>query len=323
MHARFSILALTLVSASIGGRALAVDGSMLNLLMPDAKFITGVDVERTRNSPFGQYFLKQMAAHESGLRRFVEMTGVDPRRDVFEVVMASSAIGASSALSAGAGSMVIVRGSFDPSKLTQMAGAHGSPATSYNGTQVFQTGKGADSAWVGFLGNLLVAGPEGGVKSAIDRYRGAKKGDPLLVARIQAASSKHDAWILTTLSPAAFAGSLSSNPNIKGAMAGDLVQGIESVTAGMKFGANVIMSGEAITRSDKDASALVDVMQFFATMAQSNGAKSGPMGLLDGVQMTAAGRTVKFSLSTPEREFEKLFAPGLDRVKARARAVLD
>ncbi len=323
MRARFSILALTLMSASLGGRALAADGSMLNLLMPDAKFVSGVDVERTRNSPFGQYFLKQIAGQESGLRRFVEMTGVDPRRDVFEIVLASSADGAASALSAGVGSMVIVRGSFDPSKLMQLATAQGSPATSYNGTQVFQTGKGAESAWIGFLGNLLVAGPEGGVKSAIDRYRGAKKGDPLLVARIQAASSKHDAWILTTLSPAAFAGSLSSNPNIRGAMAGDLVQGIESVTAGMKFGADVIMSGEAMTRSDKDASALVDVLRFFASMAQSNGAKSGPMGLLDSVQMTAAGRTVKFSLTTPEQEFEKLFGPGLSRVKSRARALLD
>ncbi len=323
MRSRFSVIALTLVSASLGGRALAVDGSMLNLLMPDAKFVSGVDVERTRNSPFGQYFLKQMTGQGSGLLRFVEMTGVDPRRDVFEVVMASSADGAASALSAGAGSMVIVRGSFNPSKLMELAAAHGSPATSYNGTQVFQTGQGVESAWVGFLGNLMVAGPEGGVKSAIDRYRGAKKGDPLLVARIQSASSKHDAWILTTLSPAAFAGSLSSNPNIKGAMSGDLVQGIESVTAGMKFGANVIMSGEAMTRSDKDASALVDVLKFFASMAQSNGAKSGPMGLLDSVQMTATGRTVKFSLTTPEQEFEKLFGFGLDRVKSRARALLD
>ena len=321
MRSRFSVFAIAFLAAGTGGSAWAVDASMLNLLMPDAKFVTGVDVERTRNSPFGQYFLKQMAGQESGLRHFVEATGVDPRRDVFEVIIAS-ANSSAAGFSAGAGSVVIVRGSFDASKLTQLAGLHGSAATSYNGTQVIQTGKGKDSAWAGFLGNLLVAGPESGVKGAIDRYRTAKKVDPLLMTRIQAASSRHDAWMLTTLSPAAFAGGV-DNPNIKGAMAGDLMQGIENVTAGVKFGANVIVSGEAMTRSDKDASALVDVLRFFATMAQSNGAKSGPMGLLDAMQMSAEGRSVKFSLSTPEQEFEKLFAPGMGRVKSRARAILD
>ena len=64
-------------------------------------------------------------------------------------------------------------------------------------------------------------------------------------------------------------------------------------------------------------------MKFFASMAQSNGAKSGPVGLLDAVQMTADGRTVRFSLSTPEQEFEKLFGPGMNRVKSRARVALD
>lgn len=320
---RFPLFALSfflIASAQPGLRA--ADPAMLNLVMPDAKMVTGVDVERTRTSPFGQYFIQQMAGKDSSLDKFTRMTGFDPRKDIFEIVVASTDTGA--ALRAGAGSVVIVRGAFDPSKLMQLATAHGGSVASYNGTQVFETQKGAAATWVGFLGNLLVAGPQAGVKSAIDRYRSAKKADALLATRVQAASLKHDAWFLTTVSPSALAGSLSSNPNVKGAMTGDLVQGIESVTAGVKFGANVILSGEALARSDKDASALVDVLKFFAAMAQSNGSKSGPMGLLDAVQMNAEGRTVKFSLTTPEQEFEKLFGSGMmNRVKSRAGVALD
>ena len=319
MHSLLLAVPLALFAAS-GPALFAADVSMLNLLMPDAKVVTGVDVERTRNSPFGQYFIRQMTAKDSGLEKFAQMTGVDPRKDIFEIVVASSESGAS--LYGTAGAIFVVRGTFDPSKLTQLAGAHGA-VTSYNGTQVVQAGQGAQAAWVGFLGNLMVAGPQAGVKTAIDRYRSAKKADPLLASRIQAASSKHDAWFLTTVSPGALAGNLTSNPNVKGAMAGDLMQGIESVSGGVKFGANVILSGEATARSDKDASALVDVMRFFATMAQSSGANSGPMSMLNGVQMMAEGKTVKFSLTTPEQDFEKLFAPGMDRVKSRARVVLD
>ena len=314
---RSRLLTVSFAFSVVIGRLPAADSSMLNLLMPDAKVVSGVDVERTRNSPFGQYFLNQMGARESGLEKFKEMTGLDPRKDVYEIVVASSDSGAS-LQTGGAGSVVIVRGAFDPSKLMQLASAHGT-VTSYNGTQVIE----ADSAWVGLLGNLLVAGPQPGVKSAIDRFRSAKKADAVLVSRIQAASSRHDAWFLTTVSPGALAGNLSSNPNIKGAMSGDLVQGIENISAGVKFGANVIVSGEAMARSNQDATALVDVMRFFASMAQSNGGKSGAMGMLDAVQMTADGRTVKFSLTTPEQEFEKLFVPGLNRVKSRARVALD
>lgn len=315
------VCASVFAALSSAAQLAAADPSMVNLLMPDAKMVSGVDVERTRNSPFGQYFIQQMTGKDSGLERFTQLTGLDPRKDVFEIVVASSDAGAAG-LRSGTGAVAVMRGAFNPSKILQLAAEHGS-MTTYNGTQVVQTERGARAAWVGFLGNLMVAGPQAGVKQAIDRYRTAGKADRLLASRIQSASSKHDAWILTTLSPAAFAGELSSNPNVKGAMSGDLMQGIESITAGVKFGANVTMSGEATARSDKDASALVDVMRFFATMAQSNGAKSGPMGLLDAMQMAADGRTVKFSLTTPEQEFEKLFAPGMSRVKGRARTMLD
>lgn len=319
MHSRFLAVPLALFATS-SPALLAADVSMLNLLMPDAKVVTGVDVERTRNSPFGQYFIQQMAAKDSGLEKFVQMTGMDPRKDVFEIIVASTDSGG--VFNAAGGTIFVVRGAFDPSKLTQLASAHGA-VTSYNGTQIVEAGKGAQAAWVGFLGNLMVAGPQAGVKTAIDRYRSAKKADPMLTSRIQAASSKHDAWFLTTVSPGALAGNLTSNPNVKGAMAGELMQGIESLSGGVKFGANVIVSGEATARSDKDASALVDVLRFFANMAQSSGAKSGPMSILNGVQMLAEGKTVKFSLTTPEQDFEKLFAPGMDRVKSRARVALD
>jgi len=313
-----SLCGLAVVLTSV---AVAADVSMVNLLAPETKVVSGVDVERTRNSPFGQYFIAQMGGRDAALDKFREMAGFDPRKDIFEILVASSE--ASASLAAGGNAVVIVRGAFDPSKLIQLAGTHG-VVKAYNGTQVVEAGgAGAQASWAGFLGNLLVAGSQANVKGAIDRYRGSKKADALLASRIQAASSQHDAWLLTTVSPGAFAGQLSSNPNVKGAMSGDLIQGIESLTAGVKFGANVIVSGQATTRSDKDAAALIDVMRFFASMAQSNGAKSGTFGLLDAMQMTADGRNIKFSLTAPEQEFEKLFAPGMNRAKARARTMLD
>jgi hypothetical protein len=56
----------------------------------DAKVVSGIDIERTRNSPFGEYFLKQVTTQKSHLSMFTEMTGVDPRKDLFEILVASS-----------------------------------------------------------------------------------------------------------------------------------------------------------------------------------------------------------------------------------------
>lgn len=325
MRSRFLFVRLLTVTALAAAGLQAADLSMVSLLTADAKVVTGIDLDRSRNSPFGQFFLNQMTTQDDGLQKFAEMTGFDPRRDLREIVIASTDSGM--AMRSGAGAVIVVRGQFNPAKIMQLASAHGGPelVTSYNGTQVIQTSRTADTAqkaeqimWAGFLGNLLVAGPKASVQTAINRYRAATKADPALAARIQAASARHDAWMLTTLSPAALAGNL-NNPNMQGAMRGDIMQGIESMSAGVKFGANVVVSGEATTRSDKDASALVDVMRFFSSMAQGNGAKGGAMGLLDSVEMNAEGRSVKFSLTAPAEEFEKLLGPSMNRMKGRVR----
>lgn len=317
MRFRYSSVCLFTIGLAMTSAAGAADVSMVNLVGADAQVVTGIDFERSRNSPFGQFFLGQMGSKEDGLQKFVEMTGFDPRRDLQEILIAATDAGK---IRAGGGGLFIVRGQFNPARIMQLATMHGGAEamSSYNGTQVFQTERGQDAMWAGFLGNLLVAGPKANVQGAIDRYRAARKAETGLSTRIQSASSKHDAWMITTMSPAALAGNV-NNPNMQGAMKGDLMQGIESLTAGVKFGANVVISGEATARSDQDASALVDVLKFFASMAQSNGMKSGYASMLDAVQMNAEGRMVRFSLTTPAQEFEKLFAPQVNRVRSRAR----
>ena len=66
---RSRILFLSLALSAAAANVLAVDASMLNLLMPDAKVVSGIDIERTRNSPFGEYFLKQVTNQQAERKR--------------------------------------------------------------------------------------------------------------------------------------------------------------------------------------------------------------------------------------------------------------
>lgn len=295
--------------------AAAVDSTLLNLIGPDAAIVSGVDFDRVRESPFGQYLLRQLNMSEEQVSKMAEHLGFDPRRDLREVLAAMPITAATNKHG-----LVLVRGAFDQSKLTGLAGLAGLPMSSYQGVTMFSPKRPQDP-WAAIMPGGLAIGDEATLKAAVDRAASNPKPDAALVSRIQAASTRYDAWMLTTVSPSRFA------PQLKGRQApgpaqgaqmdallkGELVQGIEAMSVGVKFGANVILSGEAQMRSEKDADALGDVMKFLVGMAASGGAS-----FLNSLQTAAEGRTLKFSLSAPQSDFERMMEP---RARMRARPV--
>src|ERR1700676_3734489 len=68
-----------------------VDPGLLNLVMPDAKILTGIQVDQSQASPFGQYVLSQMQFNDPGFQKFMTVTGFDPRSDLHEILAATSA----------------------------------------------------------------------------------------------------------------------------------------------------------------------------------------------------------------------------------------
>src|SRR3954465_10223225 len=84
------LLSATLVTAFSGVlTASAADPQLLNLLMPDAKVIAGVNVDQAKGTQFGQYVLNQLQTHDAEMQRLVAQTGFDPRRDVREILVAT------------------------------------------------------------------------------------------------------------------------------------------------------------------------------------------------------------------------------------------
>ena len=52
-----ALIALFTVSAALSA---AADPQLLNLVMPDAQVMAGVNVEQAKTTPFGQYVLSQI-----------------------------------------------------------------------------------------------------------------------------------------------------------------------------------------------------------------------------------------------------------------------
>lgn len=299
----FAVAVLTAVSS------FGADPALLNLIGSDAKVIGGINVDRTISSPFGQYLLAQMKQEDESFTKFIMATGFDPRRDVREILFASAA-GEPKSHNA----LVVARGVFNGSQIAEAAKLHGGTVVQYKGVNLVTNKNGRGDAFAILDGSIAVAGKEQEVMAAIDR-RGGSSTPNALAVRANELSGRYDAWAisvapLNTIPAPGRAGNITRN---------NAMQAIEEASGGVVFGAVVRVSGEALTRSDKDAQALIDVVKFLAGMAQLN--RDNPQAarfeaLLNSMELKAEARTVKFSFSFPQSDLEQMLKPRRQATRA-------
>jgi len=287
----------------------AVDPGLLRLVMPDAKVIAGLQVRETKNSLFGQYVLAHMQVEDAGFKKFISSTGFDPRRDVTEILMASNWEQATPE----SRWLVAARGTFNLPQIKEAAKANGGAIADFQGVGILTYSQAStpevESGIAFFDSSSAVMGDLASVKAAIQRRQSdaAPTGD--LLAKVRDLSAKNDFWFVTTVPISEFAGAM-PNPNLSGAMKGDLLSGIHEASGGIRFGDTVTISGEAVTRSNKDAQALTDVFRFLASLIQLNSQDNKVAGqvstLLDTMDLKTNGNVMTMSLAIPEQQVERL-----------------
>jgi len=289
----------------------AADPGLLRLIMPDAKVVAGLQVQQTKTSAFGQYILAHMQLEDAEFKKFIATTGFDPRRDVEEIVMGSNWEQASP----DNRWLVAARGSFNLPRITAAAKLHGGTISGFQGIDILsysEPGKSESQNGIAFFSSTnAVMGDIASVKAAIQRQQSnaAPSGD--LMSKVVDLSAKNDFWFVTVVPISEFAGAM-PNPNLSGAMKGDLLAAIHQASGGVHFGDTVTIAGEAVTRSDKDAQALVDVFRFLAGLIQLNSQNNQVAGrvstLLDGMDLKTSGNVMTMSLAIPEQQLEQLLA---------------
>jgi len=299
---------------AIAGNSYAVDSQLLNLVMPDAQVMAGVNVTNSEITPLGTFLLAQISANsgsDQGLQQLIAKTGFDPRKDVTEVLAASN--GNAAAPSA----VALSKGTFDVAKIVAAIGSGKAQTVStYNGATLI-TARTDGSSAIAFLGGTIaIAGNLASVKAAVDRSGLVNSIDPALAAQVQTLSTTEDAWSISLASLSALMpGAAKTAPGGTGVegMAGQalqLVKNIQSCSAGLKFGANVQFTAQAVADTPQDAAALGDVIKMVTSLAAigAAGNKDGAAiaQLLQSLQVTTTGATVNLSASVPESEIEAL-----------------
>jgi len=297
MKAQLLITATFLTA--LAGALPAADPTLLNLVDPGAKVLAGVNVQQAKGTLFGQYVLNQIESSNTEMQQLIALTGFDPTRDVSEFLVASTG--------APETGLALALGSFDAAKITAAASLKGAVSEAYNGVTILEDPK--QTHGVAFLGSTTaVAGDVASVKGAIDRQKNAQPLTSSVLVKINELSASQDAWALTTVPPSSLAPPAAAPHN---GQIPPAFQSVQSASGGVKFGANVVFTGQAQTDTAQNATTLGDMVKLLISLAQMNASQNPQAAqLAQQVQVTASGNVVTVSLSLPQDQFQQLVKIG-------------
>jgi len=279
--------------------AKAADLQLLNLVMPDAKVVAGVNVEQAKGTQFGQYLLSLAQNHDPSMQELIDMTGFDPTRDVREVLVASVGTARSSGL-------VLSRGTFDVARITAAATQKKAISELYKGVTILEEPKGKSG--LAFIDSTtVVAGELADVKAAVDRVTSPSVLPAALMVEINRWSTSEDAWAISKIGTA----------NVKipagtgmPALGNLPVQSLQSGAAGVKLGPLVVVKAEAQADTAQNAEALGNVLKLLASMAaMQNNVDPVAKQLVQSLAVTTQGSTLSLQASLPQDQLQQIVQP--------------
>jgi hypothetical protein len=300
---RIAILSFLLAGFALCSSG-ASDANLLALAPANTQIVIGIDGAAIRSSQFGQYLIGQSEAREAGMQKFIEQTGIDPRRNVDFVLIAVHPD------QKNAAGLVLVRGSFDEQRMKARAKAEGSIVETYNGVEILRekhqtTGPAAAFPQPG----VLLIGDSASIRATISGRSNPGVLDPTLTRIIDQVSIDNDVW-LAALTPKIDISPVAISPDIPPQLnSPQLFQSIQHVSGGLRLGDSAKLTLNVETRSPQDAGAVADVMRFAAgmleTQAQNNAQAAILAPALQNMLLSTSGADVHVVLSVPEKSLEQ------------------
>jgi TonB family protein len=300
-------LRLLAAAAILTGSLFGADPELVGLAMPDTQVMAGVNVEQVKLSPLGQFLLAQIAQNsEGGLQELTKTTGFDPRRDLREILVCTNG------LPANGPTLLLARGAFDVPKILAAAVADGGKSETYKGVPiVIRAARGSlalpDST-------LAMVGDVADLHAAIDRKTAPTAIGSALAVQVNQLSTSEDAWFVSMVPPSQLQGQAAANNGGAGPNPLAIYSKVQQASGGVKFGANVVVSLQAVSDTAQDAAMLATVLKAMGIGLSGN--SQGDLGvaaaLLKGLNVTADGKITTVSLTVPEQQLEQMMASHIE-----------
>jgi hypothetical protein len=274
------------------GLAAAADRAMLDLIMPDARVVMEINLDRIAASPLGQAMSTQLKARLASLQVTWQdpqtgLGGLDWSHYAQDVVLAG---GPPDGPGKASPTLAIVRGLLDPALIESLDAFRGAKAN-YMGVPILSSGAG--NAVVAFLdGSISVIGQSADVKAAIRRRGQNIPPSPVLAEGLARFEGQYDAWMVS-------AGSLAAPPKSPGVPSMKWLERVDSFTGGVRFSPDFELSAEMNMRTEKDVVDMADGLRWFAGVLQTQ--ESTALSLED-MNFKVEGRRLSLALEVPEQE---------------------
>ena len=288
--------AALVVVICVSGTISAADKQLLGLMMPDAKVLAGMNVMQVRTSPYGQYLLSQGPFSQPQFQQFIQATGFDPLRDITELVAATPGLPDKTGLLAA-------RGTFNVAQIVAFVKMTGTTVDESQGVPLISSPDGAMAIAL-VDSTLALAGDPNSVIAALARRSAPSTLDPVLLVKAGSLSASDDAWVVTTINPAA-AGLPGGGKSANGI---DLavLQNVQQSSAGVKFGTSVNVTAEVVADTPQNADTLASLVRLVVQMAQLNPPSAELAAVTQNLAIKTAGTAIQLTLSIPEDMIEQM-----------------
>lgn len=292
------VLVLAMASATA-----ATDPRLLEVAMPDAKVVFGMNFSRLRTSPMGDIFRTamqagmQQAQGGAELQNIFAQIGFNPFEDILELLVATTGTGKNPP------TIVAMRGSPRLRALIESEGMRSKTGSS--GLAVF--------------GDVFIMGDEAQVKAVKARHGHGGGLSGMMTKRIAEMSTKFDLWFISNVPLASLANNVDDS-KAQGLGNMEALKSIEQLSAGLGMSGDMVLQIEAVAHDAKSAGALGDTVQMLLAMAQQSAAAKDPAAVdaLKRLEFGVTGKVLRIGIKVPEEQMRKQ----LETFRAQAAAGL-
>jgi hypothetical protein len=300
-----AVLATALVAWAAGAAIGSNTPDEIAYVPGNAQMVAYADVRQVMSSPFHDRLQQFQATNPAGPDGLEARTGIKFDRDVDRVLIA--AVAASDAPGPKDRSLIIARGRFDVVRIEALMRERGAAVEQYRGKRLVVVKDEPGEAALTFAEpGLVLFGPGGGVRAALDAKAGAAQG---INANGEFMALVNDVDEGTAWSVAKF-DSISGRAPLPDGVINQLPPiNLLAASGRIDSGLHGLVRAEA--QDEQSAQNLRDVVQGFLSLARLQGSRDPAYkGMLDSVMLNAQGRSVSLSFDLTPAVLDALSQQG-------------